>query len=313
MEPEWAKFKVGEISTGRNWTNPDCVPFDTVSHVAHLHVAQRIMQDQSINAALVSDESKLNTKRILVSWLSPNDWGGAGGFRYGNVRYTYNFQALIAGKNYYWVEDIAYGIPACRILVTSQDRSNLLTPYDPTRGDGPWWHNTERKTHYRNGLKCLEFMFEEDLDVADAVSLDYVTHSPDKCCISARDCPDLGQSRGKGARRFLAFLLSSHCSLPRHLFTDKQKTSRFFNDDNLDNFASVRRAIVDEVPKFSGDITPESPAAAPLVKAICREYADYQRDNCYLLAAVFMSKADLEKAMESFAIDRFRLTKLSYD
>lgn len=313
MEREWTKFKVGKISTRRNWTNPDCVPFDTISHVAHLHVAQRIMQDQSIKSALVSDESKLNTKRILVSWLSPNDWGGAGGFRYGNVRYTYNFESLIAGKNYYWVEDMAYGIAACRILVTNLDRSNLLTPYDPTIGDGPWWYKTEGKTHYRNGEKCLEFMFEEDLGVADAVALDFVAHSPDKCCISPRDCPDLGKSKGKSACRFLAFLLSSHCNLPKHLFTDKHRTSRFFNDDYLYDFGTLRRVLIDEIEEFSGDITAEAPAAAPLVRAIFKDYADDRGDDCDLLAALFRSKAELEKALELYAIDRFGLTELSYD
>jgi len=43
MRPDWAKFKVGDVSTQRNWTNPDCQPFETISHVAHHETARRIM------------------------------------------------------------------------------------------------------------------------------------------------------------------------------------------------------------------------------------------------------------------------------
>jgi hypothetical protein len=69
--------------------------------------------------------------------LSPNDWNA--GFRYGNVRFTFDWAALVANKKAYWVESIAYGVPACRILVTDTDRGAELVAYDPTVRNGPWW------------------------------------------------------------------------------------------------------------------------------------------------------------------------------
>jgi hypothetical protein len=77
-----------------------------------------IVESGLIRKGLVFDESKLNKERILVTWFSPNYWGP--GYRYGNVRFDVDFESMVSGKHYYWVESIAYGIAACRILVTDQ-------------------------------------------------------------------------------------------------------------------------------------------------------------------------------------------------
>jgi len=59
------------------------------------------------------------------------------------MRFTYDFADLIEGKNFYWVEAMTgYNPTACRILITSEDRSASLPTYDPNRGDGPWWRTT---------------------------------------------------------------------------------------------------------------------------------------------------------------------------
>ncbi|MRS01896.1 hypothetical protein EG832_01490 [bacterium] len=312
MEPEWAKFKVGEVSTRRNWTNQDCQPFETVSHVAHHDIARRIMCDGIIRSGLVCDESKLNTERILVSWLSPNDWSGAGGFRYGNVRLRYDFEPLVTGKNCYWVESLAYGIKACRILITENDRSDLLDPYDPSNRDGPWWYDTESKTHYRNGYYTLEFMFEDDLRVRNSASLDFVRHHDHQCNISPGSCPDSGISGPKAALKFMAFLLSDTCRLPKKLFTDTHNGSSFFNDDYLSHFGLLRRLIIDNAT-FTGHVTAGSDTAKALVRAIFHSYADEHKDEPYDLAALFESGRELEVAMDTYALARFNLTELSYD
>lgn len=312
MEPKWAKFKVGDVSTQRNWTNPDCQPLETVSHVAHHDIARRIMCDGIIRSDLVCDESKLNSERILVSWLSPNDWDGAGGFRYGNVRFQYDFESLVIGKNYYWVESLAYGIEACRILITEKNWSDLLDPYDPSHRDGPWWYDAESKTHYRNGYYTLEFMFEEDLRVRNSTSLDFVRHHANRCNISPGSCPDRGISGPIAALKFMAFLLADTCALPKKLFTDKHNKSRFFNDDYLYHFGSLRRLIIDNAT-FTGHVTAGSDTAKALVRAIFHAYADDHEDELYNLAALFESRRELEAAMERHALARFKLTELSYD
>ena len=312
MEREWAKFKVGKLSTQRNWTNPDCQPFETISHVAHDDIARRIMSDGVIRSGLVCDESKLNTERILVSWLSPNDWNGAGGFRYGNVRFQYGFDSLVTGKNYYWVENRAYGIEACRILITKENRSALLIPYDPTRRDGPWWHDTESNTHYRNGYYTLEFMFEKDLRVRDSTSLDFVKHHVNRCNISPGSCPDRGISGPKAAMRFVAFLLADTCRLPKELFTDTHNGSRFFNDDYFYHFGLLRRFITDDAT-FTGSVLAASDTAQALIRAIFHAYADQHEDEVYRLAELFESGPELEAAIKDYSLARFKLTEWRYD
>ena len=74
----------------------------SISHVTHLDPAWRIFQAKELTAGLVFDESILRKKRILVTWLSPNDW--ADGYRYGNVRFTFDFRALVESLRCYWVE-----------------------------------------------------------------------------------------------------------------------------------------------------------------------------------------------------------------
>ena len=311
MEPEWVKFKVGKISTKRNWTNPDCQPFETISHVAHDDIARRILCDRVIRSGLVCDESKLNTKRILVSWLSPNDWDGAGGFRYGNVRFQYDFDSLVTEKNYYWVESLAYGIEACRILITEKDRSDLLAPYDPIRRNGPWWYDTESNTHYRNGDYTLEFMFEEDLIVRNSTTLDFVRHHANRCNISPESCPDRGISGSEAALKFMAFLLADTCHLPNKLFTNTHNGSRFFNDDYLCHFGLLRRTIADNAT-FTGSVQAGSDTAKALIRTIFHAYADEHEDELYNLAALFESGAELEEAMRLYALARFDLIELSY-
>lgn len=171
----WKQYKVGIVSTKPGWTNVDCQLFGEVSHVSHVRSAINIIEDKKIKQGLVFDESILNTERVLVSWVSPNSW--VDGYRYGNVRFTFDFARLIKDKNYYWVEVmLKYSPPACRILVTAKDHSARLATYDPKKGDGPWWYDSVNDKHYFNGNHTLEFMFEEDLPIRDLKKLDFVQH-----------------------------------------------------------------------------------------------------------------------------------------
>lgn len=138
--PEWQRFKIGTPSK-TNWVNPDCQRLSTIFHIAHIPVAIDIIRDGYLEPRLICDKSKLNQRRITVTWLSPNSWND--GSRYGNVQFSFEWKKLVEGdgKRFYWVESIAYGVPACRILVTKQDHSSDpdLVEFDPTVGDGPWW------------------------------------------------------------------------------------------------------------------------------------------------------------------------------
>lgn len=149
---EWNKFKIGTPSIDRRSFNKDCMPFDFVNHVSHVESSKEILKRQSLVAGLVFDESKLNSERILVNWLSPNHWYN--GFRYGNICFKIPFNKSVLDYNFYWVESIAYGVEACRILITKNDY-DFLEKYDPNIPNGPWWYDKEKDKHYYNSNFCL--------------------------------------------------------------------------------------------------------------------------------------------------------------
>lgn len=205
----WTKFAVGLPSSKPNSVEPTCQSLTTVSHVAHVAAAARIVEDARLRADLVFDKSKLNTERIRVVWLSPNDWYH--GFRYGNVRFTFDWASLVAGKKAYWVESIAYGVEACRILITDVNRGAQLAPFDPTLGDGPWWAEAAG-SHRWNGNFCLEIMLEGDLELDKVKSVDFVNHHQHGCNIDHKTCVYRDVLAADGGADFLA-RLAFHPSL----------------------------------------------------------------------------------------------------
>lgn len=206
-EGPWSQFAVGQPSQNQPWAN-DRLTLSQVAHVAHLRAGLRIVEDRRFRADLVFDESVLNTERIRVVWLSPNDWSNAGGFRYGNVRFSFHWGSIVEGKRYFWVESIAYGIPACRILVTQNDYSGLLTPYNPTQDRGPWWIAPSGE-HFWNGKYCLEIMVEEDLLLDQVIELDFVRHHPRFCSIGHQTCAYKGTDDDEAAGKFLGALVAA--------------------------------------------------------------------------------------------------------
>ena len=113
---EWQKFAIGKPSQKPNWVNPDCQKLTTIFHVAHIPVAIEIVRTGYLLPRLVYDKSKLNQRRITVTWLSPNNWNA--GSRYGNVQFAFDWKRLAEGegKRFYWVESVHYSPDACRIL-----------------------------------------------------------------------------------------------------------------------------------------------------------------------------------------------------
>lgn len=286
-EKEWQKFRVGKPSKRPGWTDPKCQSFSQISHVSHFNNAINIFQAGLINAGLVFDASLLNRSRILVVWLSPNDWHGAGGFRYGNIRFNFDWEKLIADKNYYWVESIAYGIPAARILVADKDYSSKLTPYDPTIGDGPWWYDKGSNTHYRNGNICLEFLFERNISLSEITSFDFVNHHGKFCCIDPDNCPDRGVSQYEAGSKFL-------CALGA---LDDDRIERFFKKHpdvidirTLQSLFSYFRQNMHTNIEFSGNTSATDDLAIPLGRAILNSYARFDFNELDQLQTLFKNQ-----------------------
>lgn len=294
----WHAYKIGSPSTRANWVEPTCRPCTEVSHVSHVETALRIVGAKQIKQGLVFDESMLNTERILVTWLSPNSW--VNGFRYGNVRFTYNFADLIKDKHFYWVEDMtAYNPTACRILITSTDRSASLPTYDPNRGDGPWWFDSSSGTHYINGNYCLEFMVEDDLKVRKATGVDFVKHHSEWCSehrTSPKDCDELGLSNGKGGARFLMLAAGRgvDLSLLRKSLIEEDGELSYRVKDALGWVAHKFQKL-----NYSANVKASSDTGKAVARAVLNALAIGQKSEADLLASMFYSEGSLTKALAS--------------
>ena len=205
---DWAPFGVVKPGKHNGWSNTECCDLVEISHVTHNRFAADILDRGMIRAGLVYDKSILNRRRILVNWLSPNDWANVGGSRYGNVSFEFNWPALLDGMQCFWVGSMDYSPIAVRILLSKQDHSELLKPYDAKSGTGPWWYDVATHTHYWNGKYCLEVMLERDLDLDELLTLGAVKHHEKRCNISPGTCPDGGDTSSKGMARLIAMLVA---------------------------------------------------------------------------------------------------------
>lgn len=195
----WTPYQVGDTVGGAS-----CRRLRTVMHVTHVNAALTILRDGTLKPQLIYDESRLNTQRILVGWLSPNDWTNAGGFRYGNIAFELDWPDLVNGMRFYWVGSMPYRPVACRILITGKNRNAELKPYAPSLRDGPWWRSETTGRHYWNGEYCLEFMLEEEIPLHEISRLRFVEHHPHRCSVDPARCSECGNAAGRGAARLLA-------------------------------------------------------------------------------------------------------------
>ena len=131
MPEEWERFRIRR-------GDRKAVELDVVRHVAHLPQARRIVEDKRIKAGLVYDESKLNTTRLSVAWVSANTW--AWGSLYGTVEFQFCWAALIEQNLYiYWFEDMPdYRPPPYRFLLSTRKQPpNFMIRHDREGKKGP--------------------------------------------------------------------------------------------------------------------------------------------------------------------------------
>jgi hypothetical protein len=306
----WKKFSVGRLRRPDR-DELDCQRLHSVAHVTHVPTALRIVDDAKLRADLVFDKSRLNTERIRVVWLSPNDWSGAGGFRYGNIRFSFDWATLVDQKQYYWVESIAYGIEACRILITDVDYSSSLDTYDPTTGDGPWWLAPSGE-HYWNGNYCLEIMFEGDLELSLATNVDFVKHHSNQCNINHRTCRSRDFSADKAGAEFVAALVSRKPSiaLPGLLAKNSKGTTPSWA---LQGAADTlfRRCRKSSVTSW-GSLASTDPGASALARAALGAlgHTDIGADF-HSLAAHFKNSGEFEEAVANTLAQAFGLPNAS--
>jgi hypothetical protein len=196
---EWTAYQI-DMSNGAELTR--------VRHITHVEIARRVIADNEITAGLIYDESKLNSSRTCVSWMSPNTWFQ--GSMYGTVQFTFDWDSLIAGRRLYWVEHITkYSPPAYRFLVTDRrlGSSDFVLPYDPRHDDGPI-REQGGKWYWRNDHTC-ELMIDSSISLDQCTGFDFINHHGQYCRLHPRSlCPDQTVSIESTAARVLASILA---------------------------------------------------------------------------------------------------------
>ncbi len=295
----WTQFAVGAPSTRSNWTEPDCSPFENVAHVTHSRFALDILRDRVLRPRLVFDECKLNDRRILVNWLSPNHW--TIGYRYGNIRMSYPINTLIKDMNIYWVEVANYEIKAPRILISHKtySASSGLVPYDPKTEKGPWWHDSASDIHYFNGTYCLELLVERELNLADFTQFAFVDHSTKFCSINRKApklCRELGRSAGDAGRIFLASAVSQRLGGAAEAASS---LVRLLGQNDLEwQWESLRNRLQIGATRSRGTLTHGQPASSVVSRAILLAVA--QEDVAEAESAILLFVSN-EEAIEACA------------
>ncbi len=297
-----------------SWSEFGCKPedyskLDEICHVTHIRHAVAILDDGLIRARPVYDKSRLNETRIHVVWLSPNDWDGAEGSRYGNVEFRYNWRDLIEGMRYYWVGTMSYTkTTACRILLTKNDPTTWyrvcngksepmdLTEYDPTTGGGPWWHDKINDTHHWNGNYCLEVLYEGDLLPADACDLGFVRHAKYLCTLEPGGaCRDSDLRANNAAREFLA---AAACTF------DNGGTPPSMTKGINSAFKQLKASFEDY--HFGGETTHNDPMAPVFARAMLSAISRRNDSEQKMIAERFKSQEDIVSALRA-VIDRLQI------
>jgi hypothetical protein len=218
--------------------------------------------------------------------------GQAGGFRYGNVSFQFPWAEIISGRDYFWVESIAYGIEACRILVSSTDWSRSLQPYDPTLGNGPWWVDPAGN-HYWNGSHRLEVMFEDDLDLRLSTGLTFVDHHRRFCNTDPSSCRFRGTDKRRAGAEFLGTLASRihEANLPTVLRADSE--GRQWIDPGVSAALDQILHTVSRTAVLGPGIQASDPIAAVLGRALLAALYGNRPDEFALVAGLFNSSDPL--------------------
>jgi hypothetical protein len=288
MAAEWDRFKF-EIG------DQNSAELTTVRHIAHVPSARRILQDGRIRAGLVYDESRLNTSRISVAWVSANTW--ALGSIYGTVEFQFAWADLVAGqKKIYWVEAIMrYRPPAYRLLLSRRDiRNETIKPYDPAKDEGPLRFKDGK--YYWKFDNTSEFMIDDDLWLNSCTGLDFVVHNRDICQSFGSGCEDRQQnpSPQRTGGKLLSFVLGNG----QHILDEQFKSKEAWEPSTkLDTaYGGLEHSLSSQV-QFTGPII-EDGGCQDVVRGSLALYGGDQVEQARNLLALISSKDNFTKALK---------------
>lgn len=296
----WTVHTVGEPGTN------ECCPLVTLSHVTHVENALEIVRRGEITAGLVYDESALRDSRTTVVWLSPNDWGNAGGSRYGNVEFVLDWKSLLVGRNAYRIEVQDYSPRAFRILLAREDLSETYPVYDASTDPGPWRSDPANNTHFWNGQICLEIMLAESIPLEQVREVRFCKHHAQRCCIAPGACPDAGLLPAEGGGLFLAGMISRGID-PEYLPIIRSQTQG--NGSLTWGWLHVLSCVNDPALVFSGNVTRQSAGALALAAAFLTTVYTRSIEDLVAIAAFFSTREELMEACATRIETYFGLTQ----
>jgi hypothetical protein len=274
----------------------------TVRHVAHIPIARRIVEDGRVRSGLIYDESRLNTSRISVTWVSANTW--AWGSIYGTVEFQFSWRDLVEGKHIYWVEAVpSYRPPAYRFLLSKETvASSLIQKYNPAVDDGPlklvggkWFWNRQFTS---------EFMIADDLFLEKTIDLDFITHNRDYCSGYGSACEDRKkppQPFSTGGK-FLSYILGHNI----HVVDEHFKQLDSFKRTRLLDVAYSGLHLAMANAGFAGPLIKKESCEAATRGALAL-YGMDQAQEAHALRSLISSKKHFERSLRRVIRKHFDL------
>jgi hypothetical protein len=306
---EWTAYQI-DMSNG--------VELTRVRHITHVEIARRVIADNEITAGLIYDESKLNSSRTCVSWMSPNTW--IQGSMYGTVQFTFDWASLIAGRRLYWVEHITkYSPAAYRFFVTDRrlGPSDSVVPYDPRHDDGPIREQGD-KWYWRNDHTC-ELMIDSSIGLDQCIGFDFIEHHGQYCRLHPRSlCPDQTASiESTGARVLASILAGRHRSLDHVL---RQPASPYPLSEAIDcgvrgllesmetapfreEWMNPYAAVLEELALYGSQ--PSMPTSLAIMRGFLALYGEGRDEDARELIGAAGNFANAKRTLESIVGEHF--------
>lgn len=287
--PEWTEYC---CKVPRKKSSPlpaNCLPFSEIHHITHLSEAKRILEDGVIKGSPIREGSRLCRSRTPVSWLSANSWSR--GSVYGTVRFTYDWNTILANRKVYWVESVDwYRWPAFRFLLTENDppKNKRIKFYDPQENKGPvrskrgsWYCRSDRTSHF----------------------IDFVDHVDCKCLSYGDSCSEKGRLSQQTSPRMMAYILGRGIhSVDNFLGPEKART--------LGDFGI--RGLIGELKegdwKFKGTVSNRNRSEALLRGALSLYEAEFDEEAKVVLSQLSNDKV-FHKALRKLVGKHFDLPK----
>ncbi|WP_343590811.1 hypothetical protein [Flavobacterium sp.] len=278
--------------------------FLEVHHITHLPAAKYLMQSEQIIPQLIQDKSRLNGELIKVVWLSPNEWHD--GSIYGNIRFSYRLSDLVRNKKFYTVEVMSEYTPqACRILISDKDYVDheIIKPYDPgAEYSGPLHIDSTGRNFYNKAVN-IEFMFEGELNIEDALKIDFVTHHKELCNINPNNsCPD-SEMTGQSAKLFFICHLLANGIKMGNLAICKENKDILIRE--ITKILEMIYKILDQDIQYAERSQYSEDSKMQLVRAILGRISEKDNEAAIVLSKIFDSRKELYTTLKKIFAEYF--------